>query len=358
MTEKEKIRAEVERLKSIADYQLDNCKVDRSAWSQQAEVCKRLLSFIDSLQEESKPKFKVGDIIKEKGCTTHYRIDEIHGDGSLFNGDYSLTIPPSEFHNWELVEIQNEDKCKGCNNVKGCVTCVDGNQWAHCVEPKPKFDAAIQDGDDVRYNEGLGCRVNLSQLHRVAQRDRLNQFYKEFDEIIKPYKKSHYYKNLCINLIVWRLNLWRWLLWKAKEEPISKDLEEAAANYEEKMWKKGHPEDTYTSSDIIKAVKYGANWQKEQYINEGISPKDAYFGHLLEESWAAGRSSGIHEYKQQIMKDAEEISLTWKDVRLFESVLEEMLGDRIYGIYSSGISNEQYSKEALRRFKERKVMEE
>ena len=61
--------------------------------------------------------------------------------------------------------------------------------------------------------------------------------------------------------------------------------------------------------------------------------------------------------RKQIIIDAEEVSLTWKDVRLLESVLEEMLGDRTYGICSSGISNEQYSKEALRRFKERKVMD-
>lgn len=24
-----------------------------------------------------------------------------------------------------------KDKCFGCNNVKGCITCVDGDQWAH-----------------------------------------------------------------------------------------------------------------------------------------------------------------------------------------------------------------------------------
>lgn len=44
----EQIRSEIERLKAIADYQLDNCKVDKSAWRQQAEVCKKLLSFIGS----------------------------------------------------------------------------------------------------------------------------------------------------------------------------------------------------------------------------------------------------------------------------------------------------------------------
>lgn len=54
------------------------------------------------------------------------------------------------------------------------------------------------------------------------------------------------------------------------EEPTSSDLEEVAANYEEEMWKRGHPENTYTSSDIIKAVKYGANWQKQQIMRGAV----------------------------------------------------------------------------------------
>ena len=29
------------------------------------------------------------------------------------------------------------DKCKDCNNVKGCITCTDGNQYAHITEQKP-----------------------------------------------------------------------------------------------------------------------------------------------------------------------------------------------------------------------------
>lgn len=32
--------------------------------------------------------------------------------------------------------LQNEpkDKCQGCNNVKGCIICVDGSEWAHIEE--------------------------------------------------------------------------------------------------------------------------------------------------------------------------------------------------------------------------------
>ncbi len=47
------------------------------------------------------------------------------------------------------------------------------------------------------------------------------------------------------------------------KESLSQDLDQAAADYENEMWEAGHSENTYTSSDIIRAVKYGAMWQKQ-----------------------------------------------------------------------------------------------
>ena len=41
----------------------------------------------------------------------------------------------------------------------------------HKKEPKSKFEQSIQEGDNIIYNEDLGCRVNLSQLERVAKKD-------------------------------------------------------------------------------------------------------------------------------------------------------------------------------------------
>lgn len=55
MTDKEKlekVKAEIERLKEIAEYNLSHSKMDRGAWMQQAAVCTKLLSFIDSMQKE------------------------------------------------------------------------------------------------------------------------------------------------------------------------------------------------------------------------------------------------------------------------------------------------------------------
>ena len=38
-----------------------------------------------------------------------------------------------------------------------------------------KFDDCIQEGDNVIYNEEMCCRVNLSQLNRVARRKSLKE---------------------------------------------------------------------------------------------------------------------------------------------------------------------------------------
>ena len=37
------------------------------------------------------------------------------------------------------------------------------------------FDEKIQPGDEIIYNEELGCRVNLSQLRRVAKKESSNK---------------------------------------------------------------------------------------------------------------------------------------------------------------------------------------
>lgn len=76
MTDKEKIRAYVKKLQKPEGY--------GDYWKGYDSALNDILSFIDSLQEEP------------------------------------------------------VDKCKGCNNVKGCITCVDGDQWAHYEEPISK----------------------------------------------------------------------------------------------------------------------------------------------------------------------------------------------------------------------------
>ena len=88
MTDKEKLDklvAEIKRLKKHYEEgikEFGNSEYINNALMEQCKmkVCKKLLSFIDSMQEEPK------------------------------------------------------EKCKGCNNVKGCITCVDGSEYAHIEE--------------------------------------------------------------------------------------------------------------------------------------------------------------------------------------------------------------------------------
>lgn len=69
--------------------------------------------------------------------------------------------------------IQEKEKGFGSDTDDACIlelqnilTYIDSLQ----KEPVSKFDSCILPGDDVRYNEELGCRVNLSQLKRVAKK--------------------------------------------------------------------------------------------------------------------------------------------------------------------------------------------
>lgn len=99
-------------------------------------------------------------------------------------------------------------------------------------EEPSKFDAAIQEGDDVRYNEDLGCRINLSQLKRVAK----------------------------------------------KEEPVSEELEEAAIEICSKVLKgETITIDGYeyvVLSDAEECFKAGAKWQLNQIRKENEKNRD------------------------------------------------------------------------------------
>ena len=99
MTDKEKIRAEIERLMNELIQEKE-----KGYGSDIDDVCileyQNILSFIDSLQEE--PKFKVGQTIKKDGFNNGFTISKIE-DGFYYNtvGDY---FPVSAQEQWELVE--------------------------------------------------------------------------------------------------------------------------------------------------------------------------------------------------------------------------------------------------------------
>ena len=49
--------------------------------------------------------------------------------------------------------IQVPGICTGCNNVKGCVTCVDGDQWAHIEEGATDDDNDLKEAIEAHRKE-------------------------------------------------------------------------------------------------------------------------------------------------------------------------------------------------------------
>lgn len=64
-----------------------------------------------------------------------------------------------DFDKKELKKIEDEpNKCEGCNNVKGCIACVDGSEWARIEEQKPADNiepTSTWSGDDEKRIERL-----------------------------------------------------------------------------------------------------------------------------------------------------------------------------------------------------------
>ena len=91
MTDKEKIKAEIERLKE-------------SGCASPIVICDTLLAFIASMREESKPKFKVGQTITDPTDSTFtFHINKIE-DGRYIEKEDEWVLVKEADANYELVE--------------------------------------------------------------------------------------------------------------------------------------------------------------------------------------------------------------------------------------------------------------
>jgi hypothetical protein len=94
----------------------------------------------------------------------------------------------------------------------------------------------------------------------------LDKFTKEFDKILEPYKDSHNYKNLCLNLKNWKQNLCRWLLWEDKDE-TSTSLEDAAVEHFLNVMKFKSEKGLKVAN--MTSFKEGARWM-EQHLKSKV----------------------------------------------------------------------------------------
>ena len=105
------------------------------------------------------PKFKVGDKICKKNerefpyilnsITNGLYLCDIYDKDGDYDDDYRFSI--SEQDKWELV-----DKCQDFNNVKGCVTRHDGDQYEHTEKPDDVF-AAFTKEYMAKYDDEIVC---------------------------------------------------------------------------------------------------------------------------------------------------------------------------------------------------------
>ncbi len=181
-----------------------------------------------------------------------------------------------------LSTLEESKKCDGCNNVKGCVTCVNGDQWAHYEESEKPMNLEKE-------IEKAGKDV-LRQAHHHNKIFDIPQ--NIFDDIqLMDIFKSGVYQGYELGK-------------QSGDSEIPNDLEEAAVKWSKENTRGFVLKDKTTRyvGDTIDAFIAGAKWQKEQDLAEMAQSKSplsvAYANRCFE--------NGKQAMKEQMMKEAVE----------------------------------------------------
>ena len=129
----------------------------------------------------------------------------------------------------------------------------------------------------------------------------------------------------------WMQSLYKWLhRKKAKQEPVSKDLEEAAKHY---LYSNILYDDVYvgnpTDKDCIEMFKAGANWQREQIAKDNMFLPFKEYDNLMDsinrrkkEGYDAGYKQGLVDSKSEQKPTLDiEIPFGAKDSELIEETI-------------------------------------
>lgn len=186
------------------------------------------------------------------------------------------------------LQEEPKDKCKGCNNVKGCVTCVNGSEFAHYEEAKipPVFEEGYWERlgedpvSDIDFEQELykafGQVKDFTLGLQIAKRfydmgkNHQEPVSEDWEEAYRNWVLSHndgdklYCKNAWRAAMDWQKQL--------DKMPVSEDLESFANYIGVKEETKIHIDDLETEiyvgmalkEAVKKAVKFGAKWQREQ----------------------------------------------------------------------------------------------
>ena len=150
---------------------VEKVKEDRLAF-------KALPRLLDMIQPSDRAKYYCGrlaDALEREGYTTDAKI--VREIFRMMDGERvamaTMDASPSKPSDFEMALAEMADKAQK-NVIEPWVVAA---QWKDILVslalkeiPVSRFEAAMHPGDKVIFNEELGCRVNLSQLQRVATR--------------------------------------------------------------------------------------------------------------------------------------------------------------------------------------------
>ena len=246
MTDKvQKIREEVEM---VANRRLNLLNGDYFDLNKEVDgFTNEIMDIIDSLQEEPKPKFKVGDrICKSKiGDLKGVVINEIYSDHYMCNG---ACIYFTEQDDWELVEESVtkqsvEEAMQDLEEKSKAFTDAHKGESAEGILAEMKgIDPSIQDIVDKHWFEMLGEEPILEVLKKYLDHVSKEEAMKTKGAIDRWFEEYF-------------------------PEPVSEELEDAADKYSQSIHS-DYSNDMFDSHNIYDAVIYGANWQKERDEDE------------------------------------------------------------------------------------------
>ena len=125
----------------------------------------------------------------------------------LNENKYEEDIDLLSFYN--SMQEEPTRKCKGCNNVKGCITCVDGSEYAHIEEcditgiKSKEATGKLKELVDNVSEEGLEeARKQLQELVNGGLDEEINRYIEQHNS-----EFSGYFFNL--RRIAWHFANWQ-----------------------------------------------------------------------------------------------------------------------------------------------------
>ena len=100
-------------------------------------------------------------------------LDEMKGESVYMPADEPTVRvkPEALFRRKAELKARKPDVCDGCNNVKGCITCVNGDQWARIMEAETKTKKNMDEKKTRGKQARKICQIDAETLQVIKTYD-------------------------------------------------------------------------------------------------------------------------------------------------------------------------------------------